>query len=539
MSTFKEDTVCTICLDTINRQDWIQLPCQHDFCDSCLKKHYKEHVVYPALECPLCRYIVSDPELIPTSWHSIEDVPNTNILSKLVVTKPHFKGHPTDKWKLAYLDEKVRTVIENSMTAAIKHGRHDVLEWWYQRYEFDAERITAFCHLAIRKNNMIALQILLSSLGSSTIRIEDESIKDCIKDITDAFFVHFIYDFEDISLPIFNFCYEMKIALSGKASIGLPPYIIAYWLSPLEDKQKLRWWKKRFPLYHFRDVFKLEKIEILKWWRKHSYLSYLQLDVEEVLDEVEDPQIMDWWMKNLRKDDIDILYTPDAIVKAVNNNNLPLLEWWSASGLPLKIDFKKCFHEVTSLPALEWLVKSAQPSDKTIIIRLLPDLMEQCSDQFSHRNHDFHDYEAIMNWCLDYHGEIRTRHADFYSCSNICLRNFSRHGAVHMLQWWKDQNLPMNHGLDAMNDASDFGHVDVLQWWKDSGLPLLYGTSALQNAIERQHEEVVDWWRNSGLSCRLEMDQCRQYYVSCHSTTMDRKRKLCDSLDVFRGQSVI
>ncbi|KAL7946559.1 hypothetical protein V8C42DRAFT_321030 [Trichoderma barbatum] len=71
---------------------------------------------------------------------------------------------------------------------------------------------------------------------------------------------------------------------------------------------------------------------------------------------------------------------------------------------------------------------------------------------------------------------------------------------VKILDYWKNSPHFQNrhvYDTEAMDGASKNGHVHILQWWKQSELPLLYTKVSLEQASSNGLISVLNWWRDA------------------------------------------
>ncbi|KAK4187226.1 hypothetical protein QBC35DRAFT_452541 [Podospora australis] len=83
------------------------------------------------------------------------------------------------------------------------------------------------------------------------------------------------------------------------------------------------------------------------------------------------------------------------------------------------------------------------------------------------------------------------------------LNGASTRGFVHVLDWWRQSDLPLKYTESAFEGASSKGHVHVLEWWReaslqDSSITIKPGRSLLA-AAQYGHLSVIQWWEESGV----------------------------------------
>lgn len=83
---------------------------------------------------------------------------------------------------------------------------------------------------------------------------------------------------------------------------------------------------------------------------------------------------------------------------------------------------------------------------------------------------------------------------------NISLLNFHLH----------NKRFTPVYTEAAINSASANGHAHVLEWWKQSNLPLLYNESAVEMANKKEQFDVLKWWTSSGLFLKWKKSPFKQ-----------------------------
>jgi hypothetical protein len=161
----------------------------------------------------------------------------------------------------------------------------------------------------------------------------------------------------------------------------------------------LQWWLTSGiqPLAYSEDALNHATIKLqiptLEWW-KHSGLPLKIGNVMDFASMVKSPSTasLDWWKSQIDSNDIDAifanvsvtasgrrtggtansapsgLYTKLALYQLSNTGNIPLLNWWKDSGLPLVYD-KEVLIGATKqgrVESLNWWLKSKLPISYTV-----------------------------------------------------------------------------------------------------------------------------------------------------------------------------
>lgn len=115
----------------------------------------------------------------------------------------------------------------------------------------------------------------------------------------------------------------------------------------------------------------------------------------------------------------------------------------------------------------------------------------------------------ILNW-WSLSPSFLEKHYD-----NEALDVASKHGYVHVLEWWLRSGLPLKYTSAALEQASAHGHLDVLEWWREAyhqsqeKIELKTGKSILL-AAQYGRLETIRWWVDSKLTFSYEEQVCKQ-----------------------------
>lgn len=194
-------------------------------------------------------------------------------------------------------------------------------------------------------------------------------------------------------------------------------------------------------------------------------------------------------------------YTVEAIDGASRSGFVHILEWWHASGLPLK--YTEAALEQASakghIDVLEWWKRASLESssdEDADSPQTRPPLSLKPGKSITY---------ATQSGCLPTlrwwaHSSIPFSHEE--SVAKVA----STHGFVSILDFWhaiRGQNIPFDH--QVLVGATKMGHKDVLDWWKNSGLRVEYKTCDIEEALEdgrsgERGESVRRWWAKNGLN---------------------------------------
>ncbi|KAI9216295.1 hypothetical protein BC828DRAFT_401154 [Blastocladiella britannica] len=163
--------------------------------------------------------------------------------------------------------------------------------------------------------------------------------------------------------------------------------------------------------------------DMLHWWAeiRHELPERTKFSFTTVSMDGASVEILEWW-KQL--DIPDLPYSSNAVVAAANANQTGTLEWWLASGLPIKYN-----------------AQSADTLSEAGHVRFL--------DHWRLHRRFWHGYSA---------------HAIDSACSH-------KHG-VAVLDWWATSGLSLNYSHRALENATTANQLGVLVWFEKSGLTL-------------------------------------------------------------------
>ncbi|KAI0025970.1 flavoprotein [Xylariomycetidae sp. FL0641] len=118
------------------------------------------------------------------------------------------------------------------------------------------------------------------------------------------------------------------------------------------------------------------------------------------------------------------------------------------------------------------------------------------------------------------------------------LDNASRHGYIHVLDWWLRSGLTLKYTDAALEAASAKGHLLVLEWWREAALkragtsdadggpiPLKPGRSLL-TAAQHGQVAVLRWWATSGIPAAHGEAVCKTASAHGQTAVLDAWREI-------------
>ncbi|KAF2123932.1 flavo protein [Dothidotthia symphoricarpi CBS 119687] len=228
------------------------------------------------------------------------------------------------------------------------------------------------------------------------------------------------------------------------------------------------------------------------------------------------PEILEYWRTSptfLTKE-----YSPEAMDNASRANSLRTLDWWYASGLPLKYT-EASLEQASSqghIQVLEWWqshsrYRTATPSPTTTTTETTEppppppppdtpkpplDLPLKVGKSITYATQSG-SLPAINFWVQS---TIPFAHED------TIAKLASTHGHTHILAYWRElRGEKMLFDTQVLVGPTKMGYAHVLEWWKRSGLRVEYKTCDIEEALEDgvegvRGEEVRRWWALNGLN---------------------------------------
>ncbi|KAF1850227.1 flavo protein [Cucurbitaria berberidis CBS 394.84] len=192
-------------------------------------------------------------------------------------------------------------------------------------------------------------------------------------------------------------------------------------------------------------------------------------------------------------------YSTEAIDSASRTNSVQALDWWYASGLPLKYT-EAALEQASSqghIQVLKWWKEHSRY--RTAPITPPPPSEEK-------------DVNKAQRDLL----KLKVGKSITYATQSGCLP------AIH---FWVESGIPFSHEDTIAKIASHHGHTHILDYWRKlRGEKMLFDNQVLVGPTKMGHANVLDWWKRSGL--RVEYKTC------------DIEEALEDGVEGERGESV-
>ncbi len=193
-------------------------------------------------------------------------------------------------------------------------------------------------------------------------------------------------------------------------------------------------------------------------------------------------------------------YSAEAMDNASRTNSTQALDWWFASGLPLKYT-EAALEQASSqghVEVLKWWKEHSR-------YRTAPCASSSTSDDGKHVGKGHRDLL-----------KLKVGKSITYAAQSGCLP---------AIRFWVESGIPFSHEDTVAKVASTHGHTHILRYWKDlHGEKILFDNQVLVGPTKMGHTEVLEWWKRSGL--RVEYKTC------------DMEEALEDGVGGERGDSV-
>ncbi|KAL8766895.1 MAG: hypothetical protein Q9209_006443 [Squamulea sp. 1 TL-2023] len=202
--------------------------------------------------------------------------------------------------------------------------------------------------------------------------------------------------------------------------------------------------------------------------------------------------ILDWWQQSptfLTRE-----YNNDALDLASKAGFVHVLQWWRASGLPLRYT-DAALEQASSqghIAVLEWWRNASHyPHHKDHDVQ--GSSSETLFTQTTTNN--AHSSQATM---VMPPLQLKVGKALIYAAQN---------GQTAAIRWWMSSGIPTVHEEAVARTASANGHVNVLRLWKEmKDEKMQYDNQVLVGPTKNQHVDVLEWWKASGY--RVEYKTC-------------------------------
>lgn len=238
------------------------------------------------------------------------------------------------------------------------------------------------------------------------------------------------------------------------------------------------------------------RIAILDWWNTSP--SFLTKEYNaEALDSASRAgyiHILEWW----RASGLPLKYTEAALEQASSRGNIDVLEWWRNASLPQSDqDGDGDGESESTSPSSESDLSDPSRRKRSATMTNLPlplRLKAGKSIMYAAQN----GQAAILQWWIN--SGIPTAHEE------PVARIASANGHVHVLQLWKEsKGEKMQYDNQVLVGPTKNGHVDVLEWWKRSGYTVEYKTCDIEEALEDSlagsgEDRIRAWWARNGLN---------------------------------------
>uniref|UniRef100_A0A3Q3CB22 RING-type domain-containing protein n=1 Tax=Haplochromis burtoni TaxID=8153 RepID=A0A3Q3CB22_HAPBU len=139
----QEKLCCSVCLDLLKKP--VTIPCGHNYCMSCIKRHWDKEEPKGAYSCPQCRKVFAPrPELVKNTMLAelVEDLKTPSCLVCLVSyceqhLQPHYDSSAFDKHKLMFCSTDQQCICY--VCCLDKHKRHVTVPVEVERAEKDKD----------------------------------------------------------------------------------------------------------------------------------------------------------------------------------------------------------------------------------------------------------------------------------------------------------------------------------------------------------------------------------------------------------------
>ena len=90
-----------------------------------------------------------------------------------------------------------------------------------------------------------------------------------------------------------------------------------------------------------------------------------------------------------------------------------------------------------------------------------------------------------------------------------------------MLEWFKNNNYPINNTSVPINYAAINGHANVLDWFNNSNYVFEYSEDTINYAAEHGHTNILDWFKNSDYELKYSENTTNYAVINGHTNVLD------------------
>ncbi len=239
------------------------------------------------------------------------------------------------------------------------------------------------------------------------------------------------------------------------------------------------------------------KVAILDWWKTSPSFLTKEYNVE-ALDAASKAgfiHILEWW----RASGLPLRYTEAALEQASSRGSLEVLEWWRNASLlrsdPNGMEVEQPSPTTPNGGEPESNVTTRSSGTVDHLVHPVPlRLKVGKSIIYAAQN----GQAAALEWWVS--SGIPTAHEE------TVARIASANGHVNVLQLWKHcKGEKMQYDNQVLVGPTKNGHVDVLEWWKESAYTVEYKTCDIEEALEDSlggsgEDRIRAWWARNGLN---------------------------------------
>lgn len=241
-------------------------------------------------------------------------------------------------------------------------------------------------------------------------------------------------------------------------------------------------------------------------------------------------EILIWIYDNITFEEAQLLGDNISIENACFNGHVNILEFLKNKSIPLKYGtramenictkdkvkvakwFDKNFYELKinqgvmlnafkcgSLKMINWFIDRGMYKhfNNNMIIQACIDNKIKVLDLLKNR--------IIVN-CRD--SKMNFFELSRFKCDAEITYVLSLHNRTNILDWFKNNNIEIEHDEYSVLTASQNGHIKVLEWFKNSNLEFKYTSSAISMACLGGRVNVLEWFKNSEYGIKYDYECC-------------------------------